>query len=291
MYERADARKNVVVDGQAVLFDQSPIVVNGTTLVQFTPVFKMLGITSSWDQQKKQVVATKGETKIILNVGNKTAYVNGAPVTLQVAPTVVGGKVFVPLRFISEATGATLNITNNGNIIEVFSGNGITPSTIPAAQPPKPSTSTSTPTPQQLQNYLDQKHSKLAADGSQYNVSYITVVKDKLLIGVDFDFENYGTLIDNALDNTHIFRLMTPVAQDLQSKYGAYDIDFVFYLDFDTPIYTDSFGSQNIKALDNGYYHIRRSIFYLTYYVKTKEFDGYLINKDKKFIPMYNTTY
>ncbi|OBZ16162.1 hypothetical protein A8L34_27415 [Bacillus sp. FJAT-27264] len=287
----ADARKNVVVDGQAVLFDQSPIVVDGTTLVQFTPVFKMLGITSSWDQQKKQVVATKGETKIILNVGNKTAYVNGAPVKLQVAPTVVGGKVFVPLRFISEATGASLNITNNGNIIEVFSGNGNTPFIMPATQAPKPGTSTSTPTPQQIQNYLDQNYSKLSADGSQYNVSYITVVKDKLLIGVEFDFENFKTLINNASDSTHIFRLLKPVAQDLQSKYGTYDVSFVVYLDFDSPIYTDAFGSQNIEALNNGYYHIRKSNFYLSYNVKTKVFDGYLIDNDGDLVPMYYTTY
>lgn len=297
----ADARKNVVVDGQAILFDQNPIVVNGTTLVQFTPVFKRLGITSSWDQQKKQVVASKGGTKIILNVGNKTAYVNGSPIQLQVAPTVVGGKVFVPLRFISEATGASLNVKNNGNIIEVFSGNGnnftsapsvnqtYVPPTQPVTQPSKPSSST--PTPQQLQTYLNQNHSILVSGSSAYDVSYDAVVNDKMIVGVNFDFENYKTLINNAIDETHIFKLIKPVAQDLQTKYGAYDINFILYLDFDSPIYTDVFGSQNIDVLSNGYYHIRKSSFFLSYIATTREFDGYFIDNEDDLIPMYNTTY
>ncbi|WP_128101896.1 copper amine oxidase N-terminal domain-containing protein [Paenibacillus sp. DCT19] len=286
----ADARKNVIVDGQTVLFDQNPIVVNGTTLVQFTPVFKKLGITSTWDQQKKQVVATKGGTKIILNVGNKTAYVNGSPVELQVAPTVVGGKVFVPLRFISEATGASLNVTNSGNNIEVYSGNSTTSSNQTVTPSSKPSTTKIKPSSQQLENYLDQNHSILVADGSLYEVSYVGFVEDRIVIGVSFDYENYGTLINNAFDHSHIFKLMKPVAQDLQAKYGPYDVNMVMYLDFESPIYTTNFGVDNIEALNNGNYHVLKSVFYLNFLAKTKEFEGFLID-DEELIPMYSTTY
>ncbi|PAK55794.1 copper amine oxidase N-terminal domain-containing protein [Paenibacillus sp. 7541] len=283
----APVSKQVVVDGQRVIFDLNPIIVDGTTLVQFTPVFKKLGITSTWNQEKKQVVATKGSTRIILNVGNKTAYVNGSPVNLQVAPTVVAGKVFVPLRFISESTGASLSIRNNGNVIEVFSGNGRSISQ-PAAQ-----TTKSAPTSVQVRNYLDQNYGALGSGRDLYDVYYTSVVQNEtILVGIFFDFDDYMILLDNALDDSYIYKLTKPIAKDLQARYGSsYDVNLLLYLEFESPFYTSTFGIDNIEPLSNGNYQILKPSFYSAFSADSGEAESYFIDFDGELYPMYYSAY
>ncbi len=46
------------------------------------------------------------KTKIVLQVGNKNAIVNGSTVKLEAPPVIVHGRTLVPLRFIAEAFGA-----------------------------------------------------------------------------------------------------------------------------------------------------------------------------------------
>lgn len=42
-----------------------------------------------------------------MTIGDRTAYVNGKPITLSVAPFISSeGSTYVPLRFISETIGA-----------------------------------------------------------------------------------------------------------------------------------------------------------------------------------------
>ncbi|HXK51746.1 MAG TPA: copper amine oxidase N-terminal domain-containing protein [Caldisericia bacterium] len=48
-------------------------------------------------------------TKIVLQIGSKTAYVNEEEFTLDVAPVILSGRTMVPLRFVSESLQATVN--------------------------------------------------------------------------------------------------------------------------------------------------------------------------------------
>ncbi|MDF2719881.1 MAG: copper amine oxidase, partial [Paenibacillus sp.] len=47
--------------------------------------------------------------KIVLQLDNKKAFVNGKPVVLDVAPMLLGGSTVVPIRFISDSLGSTLD--------------------------------------------------------------------------------------------------------------------------------------------------------------------------------------
>jgi len=49
---------------------------------------------------------TPGTTTIVLAIGSTTATVNGTSVGLDVAPEILGGRTFVPIRFIAETFGA-----------------------------------------------------------------------------------------------------------------------------------------------------------------------------------------
>ncbi|MBD8520855.1 copper amine oxidase N-terminal domain-containing protein [Lysinibacillus fusiformis] len=83
---------------------------NGTTLVPMKPIFEALGATVSYDSATKKVTATKNSKKIVIGVGNKTAYVdaNGTTSTISLShpAEVYQGTTMVPLRFVSQALGA-----------------------------------------------------------------------------------------------------------------------------------------------------------------------------------------
>lgn len=83
---------------------------NGTTLVPMKPIFEALGATVSYDNATKKVTATKVGKKIVIGVGNKTAYVdaNGTTSTINLShpAEVYQGTTMVPLRFVSQALGA-----------------------------------------------------------------------------------------------------------------------------------------------------------------------------------------
>lgn len=94
---------NVLLDNEKITFEVEPQIEDGTTLVQFRPLFEKLGLTIVWDSGTKKITGTKEGLEIVLQIDNKTAYVNGKQIDLDVAPKIVEGNTVVPLRFVGEA--------------------------------------------------------------------------------------------------------------------------------------------------------------------------------------------
>jgi len=96
----------VVLDEQTLTFDENPSTLNGTTLVQFRPLFEAMGLTIKWDSKERTVTGTKNGISLSLKIGSKQASVNGTTVELPQAAQILNGQTMVPVRFISESTGA-----------------------------------------------------------------------------------------------------------------------------------------------------------------------------------------
>lgn len=111
----------VSIDGKSVPFDQSPIIEDGTTLVPFRAIFEELGLTVGWDGDTKTVTGTKERFTISMQIGSTTAQLNGKPAELSLAPRIVNGSTFVPLRFIGEATGRDVTWIANARAIHIDS--------------------------------------------------------------------------------------------------------------------------------------------------------------------------
>lgn len=111
----------VYVDNELLSFNTDPVQTEGTTLVEFTTVFNALGLTYEWDPVEKSVFGYNEDTYLILTIGDKTAYVNGEEITLNVAPKIVNNKTFVPLRFVGESTGALVDWNQNTRVITIES--------------------------------------------------------------------------------------------------------------------------------------------------------------------------
>lgn len=119
----AHSEPRVLLDGQAIVFDVPPVIVEGRTLVPLRAIFEALGAEVGWDGNTQTVTATKATTEIKLIIGGQ-AYKNGQLVTLDVPAKIVDGRTMVPLRFVSEAMGSQVDWDGNTQIITITSSSG-----------------------------------------------------------------------------------------------------------------------------------------------------------------------
>lgn len=96
----------VSIDGSPVAFDVQPVIIDGTTLVQVRPIMEKLGLDIRWNGDTQTVSGSfKGNALVQLSIGSRTAQIGGASTLLEVAPRLIDGYTFVPLRVVGEATG------------------------------------------------------------------------------------------------------------------------------------------------------------------------------------------
>lgn len=110
----------VIVNGQQVQFDTPPIERGGRVFVPLRGVFEKLGASVVYDNGL--INATGSGRTIQLKIGSTTATVAGNNQQLDVAPFLVGPRTYVPLRFVSQALGATVDWNNNTQTVTIFSG-------------------------------------------------------------------------------------------------------------------------------------------------------------------------
>jgi len=95
------------IDGTPVVFDQPPVERAGRVFVPLRGVFERLGATVVYENGT--INATSGSHQISLQIGQTTATVDGAAQQLDSPPFLIGGRALVPLRFVSQALGASVN--------------------------------------------------------------------------------------------------------------------------------------------------------------------------------------
>ena len=99
----------VYLDNQKIDFANPPIIENGITFVEFRPIFEKLGLNVKWYQATQSVVGNNQTLNIELQIGSNIATINGEERVMSVYPKIFNGYTIVPLRFVSEATGKTVN--------------------------------------------------------------------------------------------------------------------------------------------------------------------------------------
>jgi len=119
----------VIVNGQTMNFAAPPIVRAGRVFVPLRGVFEQLGASVVY--ANGQINATGRGKTVSLSIGSTQATVDGQPETIDVAPFIVGATTFVPLRFVSQALGASVNWNDSTSTVTI-SGGG------PGPYPPRP---------------------------------------------------------------------------------------------------------------------------------------------------------
>jgi len=102
----------MVVNGKEMEVDPgrntTPVVVKNRTLVPIRAIIESMGGTIGWDSKERRVDITLKDKTIKLWIDKLEGEVNGEKKPLEVAPSIIKERTMLPLRFVTENLGATL---------------------------------------------------------------------------------------------------------------------------------------------------------------------------------------
>ncbi len=101
---------NLIIKGSATEFNPPPTIVNDRTMLPLRFVSERLDFDVSWNNKTKKITLKKDDREITLVIGSNEAKVSGLNKTIKLdtAPFIKSDRTFVPLRFVSEEFGETV---------------------------------------------------------------------------------------------------------------------------------------------------------------------------------------
>ena len=113
---------SVTLNGSPVTLSPAPEERAGRVFVPLRGVFERLGASVVY--ANGTINAQGNGHAVSLHIGSTQATVDGQPQTLDVAPFIVGASTYVPLRFVSQALGASVNYDAANRIVALTSAGG-----------------------------------------------------------------------------------------------------------------------------------------------------------------------
>lgn len=115
------ARVKLYLDGKPIIgtADVPPEIKDGRTMVPIRALAERLGADVGWNPTARQVSLTRAGVTIIMTVNSKTAYVNGKPVEMDVAPYITEGRTLIPARYVAEFFGQKVEWNNAQRQVDV----------------------------------------------------------------------------------------------------------------------------------------------------------------------------
>ncbi|MCC8168885.1 MAG: hypothetical protein LIO59_00600 [Oscillospiraceae bacterium] len=113
------------VDGESISVDADsietvPVIIGGRTLLPVRAAVEAMGGTVDWDGGTQTVMLVCGENEISLTIDNTIAYLNGEAQTLDVAPTIINDRAMLPIRFIAESFGHSVDWDENSETVTII---------------------------------------------------------------------------------------------------------------------------------------------------------------------------
>jgi hypothetical protein len=100
------------VGGVEMTMDVAPYIKNSRTYFPVRYVANALNITNDnvvWDGAQRTVTIFKGNRIVQVTIGSTTMLVNGVPLTMDVAPEITAERTMLPIRFVAQGLGATVD--------------------------------------------------------------------------------------------------------------------------------------------------------------------------------------
>lgn len=121
VFENIDYQKSpeirVILDGEQLIFDVDPQIVQGRTLVPMRAIFEAFGLTVNWDEINKVAQGTTTGTSISFTIGSNKVLVNDEEKTIDVPAKIIDERTMIPLRFLSENMGYHVVWVGDSNLI------------------------------------------------------------------------------------------------------------------------------------------------------------------------------
>jgi len=121
-YKDPPARVKVFVDKQEVSFDIQPYInSDNRTMVPVRFVSESLGASVYWDEAQHLVTIINGQDEIRMTINERIVLLNGVSFEMDTEAILKDGRTMVPLRFISEFLGATVDWDSINSIVHIYS--------------------------------------------------------------------------------------------------------------------------------------------------------------------------
>lgn len=118
----AQSEPRLLLNDRPFRTEVAPITQDGRVLVPLRDIFEGLGARVDYKSTDQTITARRRGTIVRMELDSRRAEINGRRVRLDVPATTVDGSTMVPLRFVSEALGATVDYNANRGVIRINDG-------------------------------------------------------------------------------------------------------------------------------------------------------------------------
>ncbi len=217
---------------------------DGRTMIPLRALSDSFGAMVSWDGNTNEVTVQTENSTTVLAIGNNTAQIDGVAVVLDAPPYIKNGRTMVPLRFLVESLGLSVNWDASKRIVYIKTVNAVTP--LANSETPRLKLN------QGIYN-MGQFTNGLAAVIRDGKLGYINI-DGNVVIDFQFDCETNYTDMDKP---DFIFQPPAPYAQFIMSpddfsftKYG-----YAFVKLGGEYFYIDKHGKKIDNTFDGKYYY------------------------------------
>jgi len=120
LYARANVPGlKIFVHGRKVTPDVPPLIENGRTMAPVRAIAEALGLKVAYENGTVLITNPADGKTITLFAGRPEALAGNQKITLEAAAEIKGDRLFVPLRFVGETLGASVEYIGEGRIVTV----------------------------------------------------------------------------------------------------------------------------------------------------------------------------
>lgn len=102
----AEENINVYYEGELLVFDVEPQIINNFTMVPARTIFEAMGAKVKWDEETQTVTVKKKKKSISMTIGGQITNQDGEVINTETVPVVLNDRTLVPVKLISEFLGA-----------------------------------------------------------------------------------------------------------------------------------------------------------------------------------------
>ena len=117
--EYTENAPTVYLNDVKLAFDTPPVIENDITMMPLRYLLETAGATVDWNEESKAALITYNNMEIKITENEDVAYVNGEEVHIGTAARIIDEKMMLPLRFISEELGFSVEWEQNTRSIRI----------------------------------------------------------------------------------------------------------------------------------------------------------------------------
>ncbi len=105
----AEKEITVLLDGEKIEFDSSPVIINDRTMVPMRAIYEALGAKVSWNGTTRTASGKKCGVTVSFTIGEPALVVNYSQIETDAPAIISGDRTLVPVRALAEGFGLSVN--------------------------------------------------------------------------------------------------------------------------------------------------------------------------------------